>query len=41
MLARQAAEQTLATDPCLSQSPQLAAELQRRYDQLLGGTIMT
>jgi ATP-dependent DNA helicase RecG len=41
MLARQAAEQTLATDPSLSQSPQLAAELQRRYDKLLGGTIMT
>ncbi|MFM7219370.1 MAG: helicase-related protein, partial [Nodosilinea sp.] len=41
MLARQAAEQTLATDPGLSQSPRLAAELQRRYDKLLGGAIMT
>ena len=41
ILARQAAEHILATDPSLSQCPQLAAELQHRYDKLLGGTIMT
>ena len=41
MLARQAAEQTLTTDPSLSCWPQLSEELQHRYDKLLGGTMMT
>ncbi len=41
MVARQAAEHTLAIDPSLARWPHLARELQRRYEKLMGGTIMT
>ncbi|MBU6228428.1 MAG: ATP-dependent DNA helicase RecG [Cyanobacteria bacterium REEB459] len=41
MEARQAAEQTLATDASLSRWPDLAQELHRRYEKLMGGTMMT
>ncbi|MFM7472199.1 MAG: ATP-dependent DNA helicase RecG [Nodosilinea sp.] len=40
-VARQAAEQTLVTDASLARWPGLARELQRRYEKLMGGTMMT
>jgi ATP-dependent DNA helicase RecG len=41
MLAREAAEAMLNEDPELARWPKLAKELQRRYEKLMGGTIMT
>jgi ATP-dependent DNA helicase RecG len=41
MLARQAAESILQEDNTLNRWPYLAKELQRRYDRLMGGAIMT
>jgi len=41
MLARQAAESILQEDNTLNRWPHLAKELQRRYDRLMGGAIMT
>ena len=41
MLAREAAEALLAEDPTLARWPKLAKELQRRYEKLMGGAIMT
>jgi hypothetical protein len=41
MLAREAAEAMLKEDPDLNRWPKLAKELQRRYEKLMGGAIMT
>ncbi|WP_017302518.1 ATP-dependent DNA helicase RecG [Nodosilinea nodulosa] len=41
MLAREAAEAMLKEDPTLARWPKLAQELQRRYEKLMGGTMMT
>lgn len=41
MLAREAAENLIAEDPELGDYPLINQELQRRYEQLMGGTIMT
>ena len=41
MVAREAAEAMLTEDPTLGRWPRLAKELQRRYEKLMGGAIMT
>ena len=41
MLAREAAEAMLKEDASLNRWPKLAKELQRRYEKLMGGAIMT
>lgn len=41
MVAREAAEALLQDDPELARCPKLAKELQRRYEKLMGGAIMT
>jgi len=41
MLAREAAETLIAEDPELGNYPFINQELQRRYEQLMGGAIMT
>jgi ATP-dependent DNA helicase RecG len=41
MVAREAAEGLLQDDPELARCPKLAKELQRRYEKLMGGAIMT
>lgn len=40
-LARQAAEGLIATEPDLASLPTLKKELQRRYEKLMGGAILT
>jgi ATP-dependent DNA helicase RecG len=40
-MARTAAEATLQQDKTLAQWPDLARELKRRYEKLMGGAIMT
>lgn len=40
-VAREAAEAMLKEDPTLARWPKLAKELQRRYEKLMGGAIMT
>ncbi|MGF1458166.1 MAG: ATP-dependent DNA helicase RecG [Leptolyngbyaceae cyanobacterium] len=40
-LARKAAESLIDTDPELTQLPMLRKELQRRYEKLMGGAILT
>ncbi|MBW4462821.1 MAG: ATP-dependent DNA helicase RecG [Nodosilinea sp. WJT8-NPBG4] len=40
-VAREAAEAMLKEDPTLCRWPKLAKELQRRYEKLMGGAIMT
>lgn len=41
LLAREAAEATIEQDPALAQWPQLQKELKRRYQRLMGGSILT